>query len=130
MLGWRAHCHATVDRRDRAADELEPDVSLVVAGDRDQSRMSQRGADWFTDVFHHSPGATDLPTLFGAEHSLGGIPSWEAAETTDENPERVAVLARLTAVYLRATLTGDDAAWERARRVFAEVSAAIGRIDR
>lgn len=104
--------------------------TLVVAGDRDQSRMSQRGPDWFTDVFHLSPGATDLLTLFEAEHSLGGIPSWEAAETTDENPERVAVLARLTAIYLRATLTGDDTAWERARQVFAELGAAIGRIDR
>ena len=40
------------------------------------------------------------------------------------------MLARLTAIYLRATLTGDDAAWERARQVFAALGAAIGEIDR
>jgi dienelactone hydrolase len=103
--------------------------TFVVAGDRDQSKMSTRGPDWFTDAFSQSPGATDLLTLFGAEHSLGGIPNFEAAETTDENPERVAVLARLTAAYLRATVTDTPAIWDRAREVLARDGGAIGRID-
>lgn len=47
--------------------------TLVVAGDHDQSKMSSRGPDWFTDAYTHSPGATDLLTFFGAEHGLGGI---------------------------------------------------------
>jgi dienelactone hydrolase len=103
--------------------------ALVVAGDRDQSRMSSRGPDWFTDVYHHSPGATDLLTLFDAEHSLGGIPNYEAAETTDENPERVAVLARLTAAYLLTLSRRAPDAWGRARAAFAENPGTIGRID-
>jgi hypothetical protein len=103
--------------------------TLVVAGDHDQSPMSSRGPDWFTDAFHQSPGATDLLTLFGAEHSLGGIPNYEAAETTDENPERVAVLARLTTAYLRAAVTGDSGIWNAARDAFARDGAAIGRIE-
>ena len=103
--------------------------TLVVAGDRDQSKMSSRGPDWFTDAYYQSPGATDLLTLFGAEHSLGGIPNYEAAETTDENPERVAVLSRLTTAYLSAAVTGDGAVWRRAREAFDREAGAIGRID-
>ncbi|MGE6738499.1 hypothetical protein [Streptomyces sp. NPDC059900] len=101
----------------------------MVAGDRDQSLMSGRGPDWFTDAYTHSPGATHLLTLFGAEHSPGGIPNWEAAETTDENPERVAVLQRLTAAYLRSALNPSDTSWKRASCALADAGSAIGRID-
>ncbi|MFD2024455.1 alpha/beta hydrolase family protein [Promicromonospora aerolata] len=103
--------------------------TLVVAGDHDRSKMSSRGPDWFTDAYAHSPGATDLLTLFGAEHSLGGIPSWEAAETTDENPERVAVLQRLTTAYLRSAMDPTDAGWAKATATLAEAGAELGRID-
>ncbi len=103
--------------------------TLVVAGDRDQSAMSSRGPDWFTDAYVQSPGATDLLTLSGAEHSLGGIPGWEAAETTDENPERVAVLQRLTTAYLRSALDPADVGWARAAAALAESGTALGRID-
>jgi dienelactone hydrolase len=103
--------------------------TLVVAGDHDQSKMSSRGPDWFTDAYTHSPGATDVLTLFGAEHSLGGIPSWEAAETTDENPERVAALQRLTTAYLRSALDPADTGWTKATSALAETGAALGRID-
>ncbi|NGO68912.1 alpha/beta hydrolase family protein [Streptomyces boncukensis] len=103
--------------------------ALVVAGDHDQSAMSSRGPDWFTDAYTHSPGATDLLTLFGAEHSLGGIPNWEAAETTDESPERVAVLQRLTTAYLRSALNPSDTGWNRAAAALADAGTAIGRID-
>jgi hypothetical protein len=54
------------------------------------------GPDWFTDAYTPSPGATGLITFHGPEHALGGIPGYEVAETTDENPERVAVLQRLS----------------------------------
>ncbi|MEU6388066.1 chlorophyllase [Streptomyces sp. NPDC046939] len=103
--------------------------TLVVAGDHDQSQMSSRGPDWFTDAYTHSPGATDLLTLFGAEHSLGGIPNWEAAETTDEDPERVAVLQRLTTAYLRSALDPSDPVWKRAAAALADRGTGTGRID-
>lgn len=103
--------------------------TLVVAGDRDQSAMSSRGPDWFTDAYRHSPGATDLLTLYGAEHALGGIVGYEVAETTDENPERVAVVQRLSTAYLRTALHVDDAGWPAARTAFSGSTDPIGRVE-
>jgi hypothetical protein len=37
----------------------------------------------------------------GAEHSLGGIPGYTVTETTDESPERVALIQRFTWAYHR-----------------------------
>ncbi|MCW7941412.1 chlorophyllase [Streptomyces hygroscopicus] len=88
--------------------------ALIVAGDNDQSHLSTRGPDWFTDPYTYSPGDKSLLTLFGAEHSLGGIPGHEVAETTDENPARVALIQQLTTAFLRSALQGDDAGWKAA----------------
>ncbi len=85
--------------------------TLVVAGDHDQSALSVRGPDWFTDPYYLSPGLKSLLTLFGAEHSLGGIPGYTVTETTDENPERVALIQRLTWAYLRSALYPADPSW-------------------
>lgn len=88
--------------------------ALIVAGDADQSHLSTRGPDWFTDGYTHSPSDKTLLTLFGAEHSLGGIVGVGAAETTDENPARVALVQRLSTAYLRTALGVDDTAWKTA----------------
>ncbi|WP_250037605.1 alpha/beta hydrolase family protein [Paractinoplanes maris] len=74
--------------------------ALIVAGDHDQSLLTTRGPDWFTDAFHDSPGPKTLLTLPGAEHSLGGVVGPGAAETTDEDPHRVARIQRATVAYL------------------------------
>ncbi len=103
--------------------------TLVVAGDHDRSRMSDRGPDWFTDAYTHSPGATDLLTFYGAEHALGGIVGYEVAETTDENPERVAVIQRLSTAYLRTALHTDEESWPDARAAFNASTDPIGRAD-
>ncbi len=103
--------------------------TLVVAGDHDQSRMSSRGPDWFTDAYSFSPGATDLLTLHDAEHALGGIPGYEVAETTDENPERVALLQRMSTAYLRTALELDTDAWAAARAALANTTNPIGHVD-
>ncbi|PZF58237.1 chlorophyllase [Curtobacterium sp. MCSS17_008] len=103
--------------------------TLVVAGDHDQSKMSSRGPDWFTDAYTHSPGATDLLTFYGAEHGLGGIVGYEVAETTDENPERVAVIQRMSTAYLRSALHLDENTWSAAREVFGNSGDLIGRAD-
>lgn len=103
--------------------------TLVVAGDHDQSTMSSRGPDWFTDAFTHSPGATDLLSLYDAEHSLGGIVGYEVAETTDENPERVAVIQRMSTAYLRTALHVDENSWAAARDAFNDSTVPIGRVD-
>lgn len=85
--------------------------ALVVAGDKDDSPLTVRGPDWLTDPYHLSPGPKSLLTVFGAEHSLGGIPGHEAKETTDESPERVALIQRVTLAYLRHALAVDDTDW-------------------
>jgi pimeloyl-ACP methyl ester carboxylesterase len=83
--------------------------ALVVAGDKDQSFLSVRGPEWFTDAYFLSPGPKSLLTLFGAEHSLGGISGYTVTETTDENPERVALIQQLTSAYLRGEADRADA---------------------
>ncbi|MCA2184539.1 alpha/beta hydrolase family protein [Nonomuraea cavernae] len=103
--------------------------ALVVAGDRDRSPLSVRGADWFTDPYVLSPGGKSLLTLFGAEHSLGGIPGHAVTETTDENPGRVALIQRLTSAYLRSALDPEDSSWPAARTALAESAEPLGRID-
>ncbi|WAP57980.1 alpha/beta hydrolase family protein [Streptomyces sp. S465] len=102
--------------------------SLVVAGDRDQSPLTVRGPDWFTDGYRLSPGATDLLTLFGAEHGLGGIQGSHDTRTTDESPERVALVQRATLAYLRTALGLDDA-WPTARRALTAAGEPLGRVD-
>ncbi|MER5943057.1 chlorophyllase [Streptomyces sp. NPDC001928] len=88
--------------------------ALIVAGDNDQSHLSTRGPDWFTDPYTYSPGAKTLLTLFGAEHSLGGVSGHEVAETTDENPARVALIQQLSTAFLHSALGGEDAGWKAA----------------
>jgi predicted dienelactone hydrolase len=103
--------------------------SLIVAGDHDQSPLTVRGPDWFTDGYRLSPGATDLLTLFGAEHGLGGIQGYNDTRTTDESPERVTLIQQATLAYLRTALGVDDGAWPAAREAVAVTSDKLGRID-
>ncbi|MGW2019381.1 alpha/beta hydrolase family protein [Streptomyces sp. NPDC001927] len=100
--------------------------ALVVAGDKDQSQLSTRGPDWFTDPYTYSPGPKSLLTLFGAEHSLGGISGYEAAETTDEHPARVALIQRLTTAFLRSALCGEDTGWKTAVAELEETPGPLG----
>ena len=104
--------------------------ALVVAGDKDPSpHLTVQGADWHTDPYHLAPGPKSLLTLFGAEHGLGGISGYDVAETTDENPERVAVVQRLTAAYLRTELYPGDPSWQAAGDELAAGPEPLGRIE-
>jgi len=114
---------------------LNPDFAglrtptLVVAGDADDSPLSTRGPDWSVDPFRLSPGARALLTVFGAEHSLGGIPGYEAAETTDEDPARVDLVQRVTTAFLRSILDDDAAGWSRILAQVRDERPSIGRIE-
>jgi predicted dienelactone hydrolase len=104
--------------------------ALVVAGDKDDSRhFTDMGPDWHADPYTLAPGPKTLLTLFGAEHGLGGIAGYDAAETTDENPERVAALARLTAAYLRTQLHPGATAWQAACEALTTGPDAVGRVE-
>lgn len=103
--------------------------ALVVAGDKDDSPLSVRGPEWLADPYFLSPGDKSLLTLFGAEHSLGGIAGYEVRETTDENPERVALIQRGTWAYLRHALDIEDASWTAAQKALLESTTPMGRIE-
>lgn len=109
------------------ADMTTP--ALVIAGDKDQSPLSVRGPDWFEDPYHLSPGPKNLLTLYGAEHSLGGIAGYTVTETTDENPARVALIQRLTWAYLRSTLYPADVNWAAASAELTNSTDPLGRIE-
>jgi predicted dienelactone hydrolase len=109
------------------ADMTTP--ALVVAGDHDDLPLSVRGPQWMTDPYFLSPGSKSLLTLFGAQHSLGGIAGYEARETTDENPQRVALIQRLTWAYLRHALDIEDSSWTAARKTLSASPNPLGRIQ-
>ncbi|MEV4171193.1 chlorophyllase [Nonomuraea sp. NPDC049709] len=104
--------------------------ALVVAGDKDAStHLTVRGPDWHADPYFLSPAPKTLLTLFGAEHGLGGVSGYDVAETTDENPQLVAAVARLTWAYLRSRLYPGDSAWQEACDELTTGPDALGRVE-
>ncbi|MEU2740257.1 chlorophyllase [Streptomyces sp. NPDC007095] len=104
--------------------------TLVVAGDHDDSRhFTDAGPDWHTDPYHLAPAPKTLLTLFGAEHLLGGISGYDADETTDENPARVAALAHLTSAYLHTHFQPADHAWQTACEALATGADPAARVE-
>ena len=104
--------------------------ALVVAGDKDGSpHLTTAGAAWHADPYVLSPGPKALLTLFDAGHGLGGVSGYDAAETTDENPGRVAVVQRLSAAYLRTQLYPGDPAWQEAQNALTGAADPLGRVE-
>ena len=103
--------------------------ALVVAGDKDASpHLTVRGQEWHADPYFLSNGPKCLLTLFDAEHGLGGVSGYDVDETTDENPERVAAVQRLTWAYLRTELYPEDRAWDAARAAL-DAPNRLGRVE-
>ena len=96
---------------------MKPDYStmttptLVIAGDKDQSKMSTRGPDWFLDAYNLSPAPKSLMIVPEGEHTLGGIAGEAVSETTDPDPARVALVADAISAYLASALDVDTNAW-------------------
>lgn len=104
--------------------------ALVVAGDNDPSPLlTVAGPAWHADPYVLAPSPKSLLTVFGAGHGLGGVSAYDAHETTDENPERVAAIAHLAAAFLRSQLYPGDAAWKEAQAALAGPSSTIGRVE-
>ena len=103
---------------------------LVIAGDRDVSPgfFSSR-ADWRADAYTLSPGPKTLLTVFGGEHILGGISGYDAGETSDEDPERVAFVRRMIWAYLRTALDLDNSAWTDACAVLDDMPEPLGKVS-
>lgn len=115
---------------------LNPDFStlttrtLVVVGDADDNpHLTPRGADWHVDPYRHAPGADALLTLFGGKHGLGGIAGYDAKETDDEDPERLAITQHMTLAWLRTALEIDETSWPVALDALNTQAADLGRVD-
>lgn len=116
--------------------ELNPDFTymttptLVVFGDADVSpHLTSRGADWHADPYHFSPGSDYLLTLFGAKHGLGGIAGYDAKETDDEDPDRLAVTQRMTSAYLHSALYKGNTRWSAACKALKAHAHQWGQVD-
>ncbi|MBO3682517.1 chlorophyllase [Streptomyces sp. NEAU-YJ-81] len=101
---------------------------LVVSGDKDDLPLSTRGPAWTTDPYTLSRGNKSLLTVYGGEHFLGGISGYQVAETTDEDPGRVALVQQVTLAYLRHVTGIDHTDWETARAVLADAHP-LGRLE-
>ncbi|HEY1516655.1 MAG TPA: hypothetical protein VGF91_09560 [Solirubrobacteraceae bacterium] len=104
-------------------------AALVVAGDHDNSPLSTRGPDWWTDAYVLSPADKSLLTLFGAEHTMGGIAGYSTHDTTDWSLERIALIQHVTTAYLRSALNLEDEAWSQVRAALANDSHPLARLD-
>ena len=120
----------------KSSDPLAPPAptmttpALMTAGDRDQSPLSVRGPDWWTDAYRQSPGEKSLLTLFGAEHSQGGVHAYGGMSLTpSESPALVALVQNITTAYLRRALHSDDAAWTQAVAALHNDSSPLGRLE-
>ena len=104
--------------------------TLVVRGDADDlTHLTAAGPGWLEDPFRLAPAPKSQLILFGGEHGLGGISAYDAAETTDEDPARVAVVQRLTWAYLRSALDPEDPAWQDAVDDLVAEEAPLGRVE-
>jgi len=104
--------------------------ALITAGDHDQSQLSTRGPDWWTDAYSLSPGPKSLLTVFGAEHSQGGIHAYGGMpQTSAETPVLLALVQRVTTAYLRGALGVDEASWPAARDALAHDTDPVGRLQ-
>ncbi len=74
------------------------------------------GLSGHADPYRRSHGPNALLTLFGAEHGLGGVSGYDVAETTDEDPKRLAAVQQITWGYLRAALFPPGSRLERSVR--------------
>jgi dienelactone hydrolase len=96
---------------------MRPDYStmttpaLIIAGGKDQSQLSTRGPEWFTDAYHLSPSPKSLLTIAEGEHTLGGLAGEMVAETTDEDPARVNLVADAVSAYLLDAFKLSGTAW-------------------
>jgi pimeloyl-ACP methyl ester carboxylesterase len=104
--------------------------ALIVRGDADDlTHLTRSGPEWLEDPYKLAPAPKSQLVVFGGQHGLGGISAYDAAETTDENPARVALVQRLTCAYLRSAVTTDDVAWQEALDELADTPEPLGRVE-
>lgn len=108
MAPWAAENFPAIGANDFSHMTLP---SLVVTGTEDFASVFSERKDWRSDAYRMSPSPKALLTLEGAGHLFGGISGYDAKETSDESPDRVADVQRISWAYLRSTLFPNDDAW-------------------
>lgn len=104
--------------------------TLIAAGSIDQSPLSTRGPDWFTDAYALSSGEKHLLTVTGAEHGLGGVHTYGGVPMTPaENPAQVALVQQATTAYLRHALGVAEEEWTTVRASLTTGADPLGRLD-
>ena len=103
--------------------------ALIVNGDKDINLMFSDVDNWRADAYYQSPGPKDLLTVVSAEHIFGGISGYDARETSDENPERVAFVCESILAYIRSTFDPTDLSWEQAKKSLNGVEGSLGSIE-
>lgn len=103
--------------------------ALVVAGDRDLNFNFSNRLGYRADAYLRSPSPKTLLTVFAGEHMLGGISGYDAEETTDENPDRVAAVRALGWAYLWSQLYPDDKAWAYAVAALESGPDPVGQVE-
>lgn len=90
-------------------------TALVIAGDKDLNTNFSDRLSYRWDAYTFSPGGNKtLLTFVDGEHMFGGISGYDAVETSDDNPERMATLRALAWAYLRTQMFPGDTSWETA----------------
>ncbi|MGV8872646.1 MAG: alpha/beta hydrolase family protein [Rhodococcus sp. (in: high G+C Gram-positive bacteria)] len=107
---------------------MTPDA-LIVTGENDAHPFFASRSTWRRDAYNESPSPKTNLDLLDAGHMLGGISGYDASETSDENPERVAIVRAMIWAYLRSTLYSGDTAWADATAALTSRPTAIGTVQ-
>ncbi|WP_444916783.1 alpha/beta hydrolase family protein [Microbulbifer sp. JMSA003] len=102
---------------------------LVVAADQDDSPLSTRGPDWFTDAFTLGTGAEYLLTLVGAKHLLGGINGYGVINEEENNPAHVSIVQAAISAYLSKQFYEKNSDWEALLRMLKSQDPSIGFVE-
>lgn len=103
--------------------------ALVIYGDKDINLNFSDVENWRADAYHDAPGSKSLLTVFGAEHIYGGVSGWDVAETSDENPERVAFVCESILTYIHSAMDLSDNSWKQLQEDFPKNPNGKARID-
>lgn len=123
MAPWAAQNFPAIGANDFGHMTLP---SLVVTGTQDFAPVFSERQDWRADAYRLSPAPKTLLTLEDAGHLFGGISGYDAKETSDESPDRVAAVQRISWAYLRSMLFPGDDAWNVIAREIASATPPIG----
>ncbi len=103
--------------------------ALCVVGDADVNPfITKAGPEWYEAAYHDGPGCSELLTLHGVRHGLGGIAGYDAKETATEDPDRLAAVQRMTTAWLTSALEVEGPGWAQAKEALATHGASLGHV--